>query len=796
MINPPGGPEQPPDASPESPRKPTLIAALERAAEEHGTSVDRLKGGLPQNEEQNSERRKLEREFIQVSHELERSEEFLAGMRPSGDVESDRIYRESLERGIARLKGRKHEIESALGPETSGAMPREVPIAPSAHIEEVEDEAGRSTPPAAKGTIPGEEFSPESAGARELEEIDGDIERERTVIRNAKQRISDQGGGDVTVPIQEITRADRKIKKLTAERDAILHPDTQPKSASPGEPEVTPPAQEEMISVRDLVRAMRAAERAQPSPVSVPAQFPTPIEAPDTAAETAAGKSRAETESEQTPDALAESLRRLERENPPQAERLAKMVRAVNTQWERVSAAARDAHVLEQARAVGSWYQRQPLKWKVLAGAALLGGAFATGGAGLSGAAFMSALFARRAMAGLGTFVIVESLGRAWVEKKEWSAEKKERGRRAATAAGVVAGALLGGAAKTIFDYLDAKPALTVSVSPELRPSALSSDEARSLYAESQKDIERMMPLPSGEEEAAAPELASKNTVAFEGLYETRAGDTLWSLIREKISPIHDLDDRAKQSNAIANLLREIKKDPEAYGIASGNVDSLSPGDRIDLEKIRHLLRDTKISANGTSYDIVSRANALAPDELERIRENDAHIEDWKREHPGVPVTEDTAEEIVRGSAETAEILSDADTDAEPGIDAPERLSAEEVAVRAEETLRADLQTMFGSQGLFGYGFLATSGERSADWLDFKGRPASEVLGKAFNTPRAADDSLHEVGMDSPRQVAKMKEYLSLVMEKSGEKPERGEAVEGFLDRALRAIIGNDSPRP
>lgn len=813
MIHRPGDPEQPPGTSPESPQKPALAAALERAAEERGTSIDQLKNTIPRHEEKNSDRRKLERESIQVSHELERSEEFLAGMRPSGNSEDDRIYRESLERGIARLKKRKHEIESALGPETSSTVPDEVSIAPSVPAEEAVD---INTPPAPQETAQEENFFPEKnalkRSRRTLEEIEGDIERERVVIRNAKLRISDQGGGDVTSSIQEITRADRRIEELTAERDTILHPDTQPKSnehaeeeqlpaaysptqesapASSAESEIIPRAREEIVSVRELVRAMRTTERTDPSS-SAPTQ---PFEQPGArhaTLETAAEKSPTETEQEQAPDVLAEPLRRLKRENPSQAERLAKMMRAVDVQWERMKTAARDVHVLEQARAVGSWYQRQPLKWKLLAGVALLGGAFATGGTGLSGAAFVSALFARRAMAGLGTFVVIESLGRAWVEKKEWSEEEKERGRRVATAAGVVAGALLGGAAKTIFDYLDTKTPLTVSTSHELRPSTPSSDEARALYDESQKDIERVLPLPNVEGGEAAQEPASENAEAFESLYEARAGDTLWSILREKISPIHDLDDRAKQSNAIANLLREIKKDPEAYGITSGNVDSLSPGDHVDLEKVRYLLSDAKISANGNSYDIVSRANALSPDEVEHIRANDEKIAGWSREHPGVPITENVAEEIIRGSTEA---LGDTSEDAEPLADAPEQLSVEEIGHRADETLRADLQTMFGSKGLFGYGFLATSGERSADWLDFKGRPVSEVLSKTFDTPSAAE-TLHEVGMDSPHRVAKMKEYLNLVIEKSGERPERGETVEQFLSRSLRTIIGNDSPHP
>jgi hypothetical protein len=77
------------------------------------------------------------------------------------------------------------------------------------------------------------------------------------------------------------------------------------------------------------------------------------------------------------------------------------------------------------------------------------------------------------------------------------------------------------------------------------------------------------------------------------------------------------------QYNAIENILAKIKADPTAYGIESGDVNVLHPGDKIDLAKIQQILANTKIGTESI-YDHANKLPAAVVDGIEKYMPADA----------------------------------------------------------------------------------------------------------------------------------------------------------------------------
>ncbi|MBI5816891.1 MAG: hypothetical protein HZB09_00495 [Candidatus Yonathbacteria bacterium] len=515
--------------------------------------------------------------------------------------------------------------------------------------------------------------------------------------------------------------------------------------------------------------------------------------------------------------------------NPEQRERIEKLLGATQIQKEKIETEAKEKGVLDMLRGVGERYQKIPLKWKLGIGAALIGGAFATGGAGILGSVFTLGITARRGMVGLGTFVTVESLGRKWVDSSNVWENEKDMGRKFATLGGVIAGVLAAGGAKIILDYYEAlhgEAVPPVKLPDELVPSQETTDAkalreyATAVSPEEKADIAKVIGRTTAEMDAQiadhAPAAETTNSIAtpqdeyaqrveavrevlksegaqtvpVETTYAVHGGDNLWNIIKEKIPQIQNLDGEGRQSNAIANVIEQIKKDPESFGISSGDVDSLSAGDTLDLEKVHEILKTAKIPIeNGETAGIIERASGLTDVEASHIIDNNAKIAEWHTAHPDAPLTTEVADKILNTPTGAETIENETHADQYENI-RKDMETTEAISMKADAAIRDDIQTMFGSKGFFGYGFLGTNGEKSVDWLDFKGRPVSEIMSKKFDVlPVGEEGAVQKFGIDSSSAVDKLKGYIKLLVEKSGVNPDEGESVEHFTKRGINIVF-------
>ncbi|MDO8572818.1 MAG: hypothetical protein Q7S11_03570 [bacterium] len=514
--------------------------------------------------------------------------------------------------------------------------------------------------------------------------------------------------------------------------------------------------------------------------------------------------------------------------NQEQRERIEKLLSATQTFTENTEAIEKDSQVVEYALKIGNAYRNLPLKKKLIASALLVGGASAfaaTGGASaamIATAALTGSAF-QRAMGGLAMFAAVEGM---LTKKSIASNEKEERmlGMRMNVILGALAGTgvFLGG--KLLGDYLSTPTesgagstsreviANQLKVPPPI-PESTSSISTSEIPASPPHEVVENSMHPTQNEyvqkvEAVRESIKSEATQTVplvETSYTVHGDDKLWNIIKEKIPEIQDLDGEGRQSNAIANIIEQIKKDPGSFGISSGNVDSLSAGDTIHLDKIHDVLNTTTIPIeDGQSVGIIERASGLTDTESSHIITNNEKISAWHAVHPDALLTTETVEKILSGTMDgatsvTPEINHLAEITKDYTLSMPdtggrtmEQLAAEALAMDTNAVLHADVQTMFGSKGFFGYGFLGTNGEKSIDWLDFKDRPVSEVVTKSFGGTLVGDEGgVQKFGMDSPGAIDKMKGYLKMLTEKAGSgiTPEPKETVEHFSKRAIGVII-------
>lgn len=115
---------------------------------------------------------------------------------------------------------------------------------------------------------------------------------------------------------------------------------------------------------------------------------------------------------------------------------------------------------------------------------------------------------------------------------------------------------------------------------------------------------------------AAAAELAVGKVVPI----EIKTGDTAYSVLRKMIPDIEKLDGATRQNNAIENILSKMKAHPgglAAFGISSGNINELKPGESIDVTKIQSILDTAKMSSG---KGILEHAASLSDDTIRRIQ--------------------------------------------------------------------------------------------------------------------------------------------------------------------------------
>lgn len=88
--------------------------------------------------------------------------------------------------------------------------------------------------------------------------------------------------------------------------------------------------------------------------------------------------------------------------------------------------------------------------------------------------------------------------------------------------------------------------------------------------------------------------------------YAVSSGDTMYAILEKSFPEIAELKGRALH-NAIENTLEVIRENPAEFGISSGDVNLLSVGDSIDLDKINDILESEGVDGQ----TIVDRAKSL-----------------------------------------------------------------------------------------------------------------------------------------------------------------------------------------
>lgn len=116
--------------------------------------------------------------------------------------------------------------------------------------------------------------------------------------------------------------------------------------------------------------------------------------------------------------------------------------------------------------------------------------------------------------------------------------------------------------------------------------------------------------------------------------HKVKSGETLWKILKGNIPEIEKLGRSGMKDNVIANLIEEIKKSPQDYGITSGEINTLKIGDNINLEKIQDLLESKKIGGES----LIKHTEELGEETLK-------NIEDYKKPTPTpqAPVTTEGA---------------------------------------------------------------------------------------------------------------------------------------------------------
>ena len=131
--------------------------------------------------------------------------------------------------------------------------------------------------------------------------------------------------------------------------------------------------------------------------------------------------------------------------------------------------------------------------------------------------------------------------------------------------------------------------------------------------------------------------------------YIVQKNDNLWKIIGE-MDEIKDLEG-GKKSNAIANVIKAIKNDPEkfkALGFENAeDIHNLEVGQKIDLNEIKKILNTETIGENKESI-IEHATKGLSDEQIKIIEANDKLIAEFHEARPEILLNEKTTEWIIK----------------------------------------------------------------------------------------------------------------------------------------------------
>lgn len=468
----------------------------------------------------------------------------------------------------------------------------------------------------------------------------------------------------------------------------------------------------------------------------------------------------------------------MENLSPEERERAGKMARALEEQATKTKVEAEKKGFIGTIRNIGEWFKSKPPKTRLAIGLSLSALALGAGAAGLTagvaGYAIGAGTFGWRFLGGSAMFAGVESsLMKREVERAKKEGKEITDARKKALTAGAFVfsatfGVLFGQAVQNVMsgEALDAFKNIF----------GMSGEEAGGVAG---------VKGPGGAATASAAAEAKEVLLAN---YPVEKGDRLYDIIK-KIPGMDSLDG-GRQTNAIENILAKIKEDPEAFGINSGNVNELTVGDKIDLEKIRGILKNTMIG----DEHIIEHAQKLSD-------EARAHIESYvpgadEAASAGTPTgttggipasgAEMTGEKVDLNKEEGTGINKDTgETGKKPDASTPDtdqnKTSIENLRDLDGRTanllsdtrtaMTANLDQTFGQKGLFGVGEI--HGADSEIWKEWRGKSIFDAMQQ--KQPSA--------------DMLKLRGFLEKLSRDSGISPNPGQQIERFVIRATAELI-------
>ncbi|MBX4215505.1 hypothetical protein KW797_00995 [Candidatus Parcubacteria bacterium] len=453
----------------------------------------------------------------------------------------------------------------------------------------------------------------------------------------------------------------------------------------------------------------------------------------------------------------------------------------------------------EKCEMIGAWYKEQPAMKKAALGVALAGFAI-VGGAGV--AAIPAIVWRGAGTAGM--FVALQE-GMKRKYEKDGVDTRSTLHRNLDTGGAAVASVLIGffgtAAFSRIFEGMESVKEM-VSKGP-LAPFPIGGEGM---------EVQPVVP-------AAAP-IASP--VSMEGItgaalpdYAVAKGDNFYKILKANFNDIAELEG-GRQTNAIENILAEMKKDPAAYGISSGNINDLKPGDAINLEKIREIIDTHQVKgesiaehAKNLSEQTVQRIEGWSPVEVQKevvtadfSGTSDARHGEFQGIEPGgeeqKPVIEGEIQSNTSGgeyegiteSVRTAEVSGnqpefeqltpDAYEKSMQYFENPEKGAAAGLSQQnidwlhdARSLVHANLDSAFGKKSFLGLSF--TRGIDSDFWQAWKGRSIEAVFAK--------QNPLEEL------EVGRLKAMATAAAKDSGLALVSTQNIERFLRGAALKIV-------
>jgi len=389
---------------------------------------------------------------------------------------------------------------------------------------------------------------------------------------------------------------------------------------------------------------------------------------------------------------------------------------------------------LKIIESIGNNWNKADKSYKYALVAAALAGGAAGGVAALAGA---SALLASRVGGSTAIFVAAASALERSRQKKEvwWNQHPKYYG------------AAIGAAVFLISDYLSSSGTESVSGGAEAPGASAPQTEIK-------------------------PETISSAASVSE--YIVHEGDRLWNIVGE-IDGVSELSG-AQKENAIANIVGAIRENPSLYGISSGNVDQLTLGDNIDMEKIRGILETKQISGEG----IIEHAKNLTSEQIENIDVSREELIDYKIHHPYETITTEKADHILKEAGLGGGTI-DLDDSAinnlnESNLNKPPVYGGEEVSVELPREIKdivlEQMKTLYGGSVPFG-------------WEKF--------FNENINIP--AEDILDNTYLDNDSKEEYLQKYLNQLNQISGKSPiediniGKHETIGEYISRVLPDVL-------